>query len=226
MITIIIIVAVTSISEDEQSSSSTTLTEQETRELIQNEISKFPQIAGVHAQNIYTILDLECLPQMSFHAVYDPDDGYTKFRHTTPDGMWYEFRVIDDDDDDDDALEYKSNLHPTEWITFGDDSWMWEDDAKAGVKQYIMILYLYKNILKPTSLTVTNWETMKVGALLTMEFIIPVKPISNVTLLLKNMMAKLKMGCASCKKKQSPVNWHKDCARHMEKNAYLESTSQ
>ena len=103
----------------------TSLTEQEIRESIQNEISKSPKITGVHAQTVCEILDADCSDQTSFHAVYDPDDGYTKFGHTTPDGMWYEFRMIDDE------LEYKSDANPAEWMTFGDDSWMWEEDAKA-----------------------------------------------------------------------------------------------
>ena len=106
------------------------LTEQQIHKSIQNEISKSPQITGIHAQNICTILDLECSSDKTFLAVFDSNDGYTKFTYSklgdagtfTAD---YFFRINNDE------LEYKTSRNPTEWTTYGDDSWMWEDDSKA-----------------------------------------------------------------------------------------------
>ncbi len=122
----IIAVIVISVLEDESS-----LAEQKIRESIQNAISKSPKITGVHAQNICEILDLECPSNKTFQAVFDPNDGYTKFTYSksrvNTSVVDYNFRIIDNE------LEYKTNRNPTEWRTFGDDSWMWDDDLTSNV---------------------------------------------------------------------------------------------
>lgn len=117
----IIVVTAISMIEDTQS-----LTEQEVLESIQNEISESPKITGVHAQNICEILDLECAPDASFQVTFDPNDGYVKLTYSKlqPVDTFsedYRFRINDSE------LEYKTNHNPTEWRTFGDDSWMWDD---------------------------------------------------------------------------------------------------
>ena len=91
------------------------LPQQKIQETIQNEISTYPKISGVHATNICTILDLECPPQKSFAAMYDASDGYTKFTYSK-EHVDYFFRMHGNE------LVYSTSLEPTIWKTF-DENW-------------------------------------------------------------------------------------------------------
>ncbi|MCV0410514.1 hypothetical protein [Nitrosopumilus sp.] len=119
VVTIIVVLAM-SVSDETVS-----VSEQELKESIQKEISKSPQITGIHAQTICKIIELDCSDQTSFYATLDPSDGYTKFRYFQ-DGVHYDFRILDD------KLEYHTNQNPDQWVTYEEkDQWMWDYDAES-----------------------------------------------------------------------------------------------
>ena len=114
-----------------------TSTQQEIQESIQNEISNYPQITGVHAENICTILDLECSSEKSFPAIYDSDDGYTKFIYTK-EHVDYFFRIHGDE------LIYRTSVHPSIWKTF-DENWAQDVDYLKPVSSQL-ITYAYEDV--------------------------------------------------------------------------------
>lgn len=119
-------------SDDESSPS-----EQQLQESIQNEISRYPKITGVHAENICTILDLKCPPGKSFPAIYDSDDGYMKFTYTK-EFVDYFFNVHGNE------LVYRTSVNPSVWKTF-DENWAEDVDYLKPVSSQL-ITYDYEDV--------------------------------------------------------------------------------
>ena len=108
-------------------------------ESIQNELSTYPQITGIHAENICTILDIECSPDQVFSAIYDSSDEYLKFTYSK-NHVDYFFRIQGDE------LSYKTSMNPAVWRTYG-ENWVRDVDYMKPVS-FQSITYDYEDICK------------------------------------------------------------------------------
>lgn len=136
VIAIIGIFAIVLTTTSQENNSSTQKTIQES---VQDEISKYPEITGIHAENICTILDIECSSDQSFSAIYDSSDGYLKFTYSK-NHVDYFFKIHDDE------LSYKTSVNPVVWRIY-DENWVRDVDYMKPVS-FQSITYDYEDICK------------------------------------------------------------------------------